>query len=436
MARSAVRPRRPLRLLAAVALGLLLAEAVAFAAVRGTGLGSVAAMRSHRALLAAARPTAAARAQAADRPGYEVLQPYLGYVWDPRADLSRDAYLRDVEIGPLGFPRFDPVAPPAALHAAAEPLDVGLFGGSVAWILSLSGREPLAEALRQRPELARRPIRLHGFALPGYKQPQQLMTLAYLLSQGVELDVAINLDGVNEVVLPAFEGVPAGVHPSYPRSWHLRVEGLPDLAAQVRLGRLADLGERRAALARAFSRPVLERSPTWNLLWWVLDRRLALRLSEVAARPAPAEGPTRYAATGPPFEPGPEGLHHALARQWAEASIQMARLASGNGIAYLHFLQPNQYVPASKSFSREERALIVQPDHPYRAAVEAGYPELAEEAERLRREGVDFHDLRFLFADEPATVYVDSCCHLNALGNELLARAIGEAVVERLEGSP
>lgn len=437
MPRSAVRPRRPLRLAAAVALGLLLAEAVAFAAVRGTGLGSLAAMRSHRALLAAAEPTAGTRAQAADRPGYEVLQPYLGYVWDPRADLSRDPSLRDLVIGPLGFPRFaDPVGPAAGVDAEAEPFDVGLFGGSVAWILSLSGREPLVAALRQRPELARRPIRLHGFALPGYKQPQQLMTLAYLLSQGAELDAAINLDGVNEVVLPAFEGVPAGVHPSYPRSWHLRVEGIPDLAAQVRLGRLADLGERRAALAGGFSRPVLERSPTWNLLWWVLDRRLALRVGEVAARPAPVEGPTRYAATGPPFEPGPEGLHDALARQWADASLQMARLAAGNGIVYLHFLQPNQYVPESKPFSREERALIVQPDHPYRAAVEAGYPELAEEAERLRRQGVDFHDLRFLFAAEPATVYADSCCHLNALGNERLATAIGEAVARRLGESP
>lgn len=430
--------RRTLRPLVAVALGLLLGEAAAFAVARGTGLGSVAAMRSHRALLAAVvAPSAAARAIAADRPEYEVLQPYLGYVWDPQMDPSEDPYLADVTVGPFGFPRLvEPVGPAPALDRDAEPFDVGLFGGSVAWVLYLNGGESLVAALRQRPELSRRPIRLHSFALPGYKQPQQLMTLAYLLSQGVELDAAVNLDGFNEVVLPAFEAVPAGVHPSYPRSWHLRVKVIEDLDVQLRLGQLAFLEDRRRELARRFSRPVLERSATWNLLWWGLDRRLALRVAGIAGEAPARDEAERYAATGPPFEPGPEGLHRALARQWAEASIQMGRLAAGNGIAYFHFLQPNQYVPGSKPLSREERAMTVQADHPYRPAVEEGYARLAEEADRLRRQGVAFHDLRFLFAEQPATVYADSCCHFNELGNELLARAIGETVADGLGEPP
>jgi hypothetical protein len=434
VALSAVSRSRSLRPLVALVAGLLLAEAGAFAVARLTGLGSVTAMRTHRALLAGAvAGSAEARALAADRPGYEVLQPYLGYVWDPRADLSADVYLRDVSVGPLGFPRLERATDPG-VDAGAEPFDVGLFGGSVAWILYLDGGDALVAALRRHAPLAERPIRLHGFALPGYKQPQQLMTLAYLLSQGVELDLAINLDGVNEVVLPAFEAVPAGVHPSYPRSWQVRVEGIPDLATQLRAGHLAHLGEKRRLLARRFSRRGVELSATWNLLWWGLDRRLALRAAALAERPSGTgpgddEGSGRYAVTGPPFEPGPAGLHPALARQWAAASLQMARLAAGNGIDYVHFLQPNQYVPDSKPLSREERALFVQPEHPYRAAVEAGYPHLVAQADGLRGRGVAFHDLRLLFADEPATVYSDSCCHLNSLGNELLATAIGEAVV-------
>ena len=33
-----------------------------------------------------------------------------------------------------------------------------------------------------------------------------------------------------------------------------------------------------------------------------------------------------------------------------------------------------------------------------------------------------------LFRDEPRTVYGDTCCHLNRLGNELMAAEIARAI--------
>jgi hypothetical protein len=62
----------------------------------------------------------------------------------------------------------------------------------------------------------------------------------------------------------------------------------------------------------------------------------------------------------------------------------------------------------------------------------AGYAALAAELPALRAAGVPFTDLTRVFADVAETVYVDDCCHVNRLGNELLARAIGAAVLAGL----
>jgi hypothetical protein len=55
-----------------------------------------------------------------------------------------------------------------------------------------------------------------NLALPGYKQPQQLMSLAWVLSLGAHFDAVINVDGFNEVALAPLENVPKRVFPFYP----------------------------------------------------------------------------------------------------------------------------------------------------------------------------------------------------------------------------
>ena len=49
--------------------------------------------------------------------------------------------------------------------------------------------------------LSGRKIDIVRLALPGQKQPQQLMTLAWVQSLGAEFDIVVNLDGYNEAVL-------------------------------------------------------------------------------------------------------------------------------------------------------------------------------------------------------------------------------------------
>jgi hypothetical protein len=123
-------------------------------------------------------------------------------------------------------------------------------------------------------------------------------------------------------------------------------------------------------------------------------------------------------------------MYVEYAEVWARASLEMAQLCAGFGIRYVHFLQPNQYLPGSKTLTDEERAAAYDPDVAETQRVERAYPLLSARGRELRAQGVSFIDLTMLFRGERRSVYGDTCCHLNRLGNELMAAAIAGAVGE------
>lgn len=433
--------RRVLGCAALAVATLVFAELAAYAGLwalhgRPTGLGELRQARHDRAETGAEAgtdgeadlviPDAGDLAAVLRHGGYEVLQPYLGFVWTPEADLSENRYLSQLEIDRYGF-LVDPRDRPAA--GAPEPIEVGIFGGSVANILHLAGTRTLVRVLGEDPAIGERGVVIRNYALPGYKQPQQLMTLAWLLSLGEAPDVVVNLDGFNEVALPPAENVPFGTHPLYPRSWTPRLEGLPDLEAQRAAGEVSYLRQRRRDVARSYERPLLAHSAIWNLLWTSRDRRLEAALGEAEERlVAASRDGGSYVAHGPAYAATDERLVADLVAAWSASSRAMRAISEDAGLPYHHFLQPNQYLAGSKPLSREESTLYVTPGHRYGEPAGAAYPRLIEEGERLRGQGVAFHDLTPLFADEERTVYSDDCCHLNGLGNRLLARAVGEAI--------
>ena len=106
----------------------------------------------------------------------------------------------------------------------------------------------------------------------------------------------------------------------------------------------------------------------------------------------------------------------------------MAHLCAANGIRYFHFLQPNQYLPNTKSMGEAERQVAYRQDQPYQAGVVSGYPLLREKGKELSSQRVQFFDLTQIFAAHPEPVYGDSCCHFNDHGLEILNTFIGQAV--------
>lgn len=348
------------------------------------------------------------------------LHPYLGYVYDPTGaigsyDVNRHGF-RGVE-GPI-------------LEREPQTVNVAVFGGSVAQMFYDHGRDEFVRSLREHPAFADQRIRVVGFATGGYKQPQQLLALSYMLGLGAEFDLVINLDGFNEVALAEQQSVHAGVNPFFPSRWKQLASNSTSPATMRRIGAVAAARMQRSGAAAWLVDTPLGYSVFANLIWEFTDERLRRAVAAAEHALAIGEGRTQpFSISGPPAEfADRDALYDALVDVWFDCSVQMERLCRANGARYVHFLQPNQYVDGSKPLSDEERRTAFDESSVYTEPVRLGYPRLRARAAELVASGVAFHDLTEAFVDVEETLYIDSCCHFNVVGNRILARAMAAAI--------
>jgi hypothetical protein len=363
----------------------------------------------------------------------EVLHPFVGFV-------RRPAKFADglSEFGVTDFGYIDDKLP--LRTRGSDRIIVAIVGGSVAEQFATSVADRFERELQNRSKFfAGKKVEFIRIALSGYKQPQQLMTIAYLLTLGGQFDVVVNIDGYNEVVLPKLENAPAGVFPSYPRVWQARVVETTDSTVLRMLGRISYLHARSQYWSDVFGSRPARFSPMLNLIWLGLDKFIQDSLNrEFVAYNNQRSQDRDYGFTGPmrEFADDAEYYEHC-ASVWRIASWQLHQLCAANGIRYFHFLQPNQYVPGSKPiFDPEEKMRAYKLGHSGREPVERGYPLLVREGAELAAQGVHFHDLTGLFRDHPEWIYADFCCHYNQHGNELLADRIAELIGSDLDQTP
>jgi len=383
-------------------------------------------------------PPEGRKAPASDRsdgsPSYmrgHVLHPYLGFVRNRDASShlfnGRPVVLPVNEYGFFGDP-----PPPAA---SPRPFTIALTGGSAALDLFLRSRAVLAAELERRDGFEGGRVRIISLALGGMKQPQQLMALDFFLAAGRSFDAVVNLDGFNEIALPLSENIPLGVSPLFPRSWRSYAAKAFDPEETVAVAEIEETRSEIERWRRRLSRSFLRRSGLVRILWRAWSKREERRWrAEEAALRARMEGKKPgYQVRGPSYRPGSEGEILAdCARLWKESSLQMWKICRENGIAYYHFLQPNQHLAGSKRLTDwEKRFALAAPRFPHRRSVEEGYPLLRAAGEELARTGVPFGDLTGLFSGVNGTVYEDACCHYNQVGNDLLAEGIADWIARR-----
>ena len=352
----------------------------------------------------------------------EVLHPYFGYVADPDRN--------DGTVSDFGFLVGKDVNP--IIKRVTNKLIVAVFGGSFAAQLYQLSNSVLEECLNSSDQ----EVLLLNFAAGGYKQPQQLLILNYFLSLGAEFDAIINIDGFNEIALPFADNFPNNVNPYYPRAWHLRVATVIDPILIRQIGYLKFLEGRKESWARLFNDYKLYRSPTLALVWQLRDQVLDNDIYEIRRHINSADSNKQslatdnYVATGPRYlYTSDADLYADLVAMWQRASLQMQKIAEANGIAYYHFLQPNQYLSGTKPMGTEEREVAILENYPYRQAVEKGYPLLQKAGQELTKRGVDFSDLTLVFSDKTDSLYVDSCCHVNKQGYDIVVRRICDRIV-------
>ena len=379
---------------------------------------------------------------------HEAIHPFLGFVQDREVTEVRTPRGRSVhrELDAHGF-----VLPPGtvpSLSPVEDPgsgtLDVAVVGGSMALMVVQQGLDDFRDALAAGLGLGPERIRVRSWAMGGYKQPQQLLAVAYFASLGEIPDVVINLDGYNELVLSRTQTVEQGVTPYFPRAWRWRIEGARTPDEEEAIGKIALVRDARESLFAAFDAPGIRSTGLGTLVWLTGDRILARSLesarSALAAADAPApdgRGRLPFPARGPAEDlPDPDEHARWVAEHWARSSTSLASLCRGLGAGYYHFLQPNQYVPDSKPLTPRERERAWTPESPEAALVREGYPRLREAGEELVADGVRFVDLTGIFEEmEEESLYVDPCCHVGPEGNRILARGIARVVAAGEGGS-
>jgi hypothetical protein len=358
------------------------------------------------------------------------VHPYVGFVEKPG---PASKYRRSGGGQPVPISKFGYVDDKEPIQARrADRVIVAILGGSVACHFAINGSARLEEELSRSPEFAGKEFVFLNLALGGYKQPQQLMTLAYLLALGAEFDLVLNIDGFNEVALYELENASRHIFPAYPRSWQVRISSAdPDIMRTTAL--LLALEEQRNDLARWNSQAPLRFSVLCNLAWEFRDRHRARAADGIITDYYRSKGRHEpYFITGPPTDFASSALlYEHLATIWANSSSALESLCRSKGIRYYHFLQPNQYVPGSKPIGDDERRVAIAPEHPYRRAVETGYPLLIQKGRDLKTQGISFFDLTQLFAGHPEAIYSDDCCHFNQAGIELMSQAIAQSLLTK-----
>lgn len=390
---------------------------IAFFWIKGN-LFSFAAMEAQRLEIFREDPRSACLPPEREARGWtfekSILHPYLGFAREPRP----------VDVHSYGFWKI-----PQKESTDEDHLTIAVVGGSVAESffhhIARSGEWP--GILRAAPGFEGKTFDHILLGLRGYKQPQQLLAVAYYLSLGGHLDIIINLDGYNEVGL-AGQLYDKGVFPAYPFHW------LPLTKDKVRPHELNIAGGiflfRNTRYRAATIADHLSFSVAANVIWYLFDHYLNIKILE---RQRELEISSSGDAGEPYYRVGPtvalEGwdFYPWAAELWMTSSLQLHNLAEANDIYYFHFLQPNQYVPGSKALSFVEADRFYDETNSHCHHVRKGYPELIKVGRNLAERGF-YHDLTGIFQEVQETVYSDSCCHLNNLGNRLLARKIGSII--------
>ena len=302
-----------------------------------------------------------------------------------------------------------------------ELVVIGLLGGSVAEQVKPAFQRALNRhfAANNRP---RQPVVI-ALANNGVKQPQQAIIIANTLLLGGEFDIIVNLDGFNEITRSAGQNPQNGIFPFFPVFWKNLV-GLTT-EANFLAGNIGVLRREQGWLAAAGETAPLRWSAAYGIVNRYRQERVARQIILLNHDLRATRAAYDLEKLGPrSWLEGDGELLQETARGWYRGSVALARLAEMAGAEYYHFLQPNQYVPDSKPLRAEELASAYALEKHYKSFIERGYPLLKQFSRDLQSQGVNYFDLTPIFADHPETLYVDTCCHLNTRGNELLAAAM------------
>ena len=260
-----------------------------------------------------------------------------------------------------------------------------LFGGSTLFGQEVPDRFTIASALQRLLNDAGQDWKVLNFGLPGMNARQQTQIL-----KEVEVepgDMVVFYHGVNEIFYIVFGGQEKG--------W---VGGVPAFRPVQHLSPLAKTMEGWHKKLKGFSY-------TADLALDIYDRSVPDTITDPAVLK--------------------RGIDQAKL-QFGHAIEEANVIAKNNKARFIHFLQPTAFEASSWSnYEKEILGNYLQTPPGLDIAFRDGYPELRALSSDLEQRGVPFFDIsdalesRHKFGE----VYLDFC-HLNHVGNQLIAEQI------------
>lgn len=307
--------------------------------------------------------------------------------------------------------------------AQRDEFVVGIFGGSVAASIHNLDRNHniIAQSLLSKlKDKGYNRVTTLNFACGGYRQPQDLFAFLYFLNT---IDMGIFIEGFNEVTL-----ITEGQHDypfdfPWPAVWNVLAGKEFSQAMLETVGELQYNIARRKAWTKTFQTPVIRHSMFCHLLWKIITKSIAAKEQTLRSEIQKEDNKSGGIANVNPKGYGKKQIIDLYFQRYAQHLETAWRMGRAAKIPCLFVLQPNQYVKDSKPYSPEELGKFLG-NKTLQTQVNRYYPRLREMYAGLALKGLFTFDATMLFKNTTQTVYRDQCCHFNALGREMICRAM------------
>lgn len=296
---------------------------------------------------------------------------------------------------------------------------VALLGGSVAVQIYNQVKIELekSKGAQEFEKQCGKKISVHNLALGAGKQPQQLFIFQYFLDK---IQMAVNLDGVNDVFFDPGPGIPTDF-PSTTSLLYRMTEPRQSLVQELQSIR------RKQIDALRILDSVLGKSAIVRIF-------LNWRIQNLEKTYAETENQLRSNFPSIVKSHFPEGKirFKELTENWVRFTKIQWELAKAYGIKQLFLLQPSAYLHGSKPLSKEEAQIALHPDAKIREERMEAMAFFHQQANSLVKEQFPLIKLSHLFQSHQEQVYSDDCCHLNDRGIYLLATAVSAEIEKSL----
>ncbi len=310
---------------------------------------------------------------------------------DVRGEVKPSAMVLNPFVGYAKREMQDELAKEIAYYGSPESernYDVAVIGGTFAERFGGEGESELRATLAKEPNFADRPIHVWSHGCEGYKEPQSIQMLSFLLAVGCKPDAVVLLDGTEELRAPV-SNLQSGVFALYPRA-----ETWTELSAnagtdRVQLDALLAIRSRQRFVVGvekfALQFGVQYSAALGTLLTsWMERAQQGVELRTRGFAEERRSSPRMRIQRGPRVEIAPPAIDQMSLRAWFESSRSMHAICAEHGIAFVHVLEPT--IGDSNDLAQ------VPPQ-----ALEALHRKLANAGRALATDGVSFFDAQELW---------------------------------------